>query len=37
MWDRIGWIIEQACRLADTRVCAIANLTDDEDVAGLAG
>jgi hypothetical protein len=30
MRDTIGWLIEQACRFADARVCAIANLTDDE-------
>ena len=31
MLDAIGWLIEQACRLADKQVCAIANLTDEAD------
>jgi hypothetical protein len=27
------WLIEQACRLVDPRVCEIANLTDDSEPA----
>lgn len=27
----MAWMVEQACRLADPRVCAVANLTDDSD------
>jgi hypothetical protein len=27
------WMVEQACRLADEQVCAIANLTDDLEPA----
>jgi hypothetical protein len=30
MRQAIGWLIEQACRLADDEVCLMANLTDDE-------
>jgi hypothetical protein len=33
MRDAFGWLIEQACRFADSQVCAIANLTDDETEA----
>ena len=33
MRDALGWLIEQACRLADSQVCSIANLTDDETEA----
>lgn len=29
----LAWMVEQACRLADAEVCAIANLTDDLDLA----
>lgn len=29
----MGWLIEQACRLADARVCALANLTDEDATA----
>jgi len=29
MREVIGWLIEQACRLADAEVCLLANLTDD--------
>lgn len=28
----MAWVVEQACRLADTEVCAMANLTDDGDL-----
>lgn len=36
MRDTIGWLIEQACRFADARVCEIANLTDDDrDLSSL--
>ncbi len=31
MRSRLVWLIEQVCRLADARVCAVANLTDDSD------
>ncbi|HEX4977732.1 MAG TPA: hypothetical protein VFV40_07690 [Nocardioides sp.] len=27
----LAWMVEQACRLADDQVCAMANLTDDLD------
>jgi len=33
MRDAVAWLIEQACRLADSQVCAIANLTDDDTEA----
>lgn len=26
----LAWVVEQVCRLADTQVCAIANLTDED-------
>ncbi len=29
MRGALAWIIEQACRLADEQVCAVANLTDE--------
>lgn len=29
MRELMGWLIEQACRLVDGDVCAVANLTDD--------
>lgn len=29
----LAWMVEQACRLADDQVCAMANLTDDLDSA----
>lgn len=29
MRGTLAWFIEQACRLADERICAVANLTDD--------
>ena len=31
MRTTLAWMIEQACRLADARVCEIANLTDDAE------
>ena len=37
MRDAIGWLIEQACRLADPEVCLMANLTDDGEVEGVNG
>ena len=37
MRELIGWLIEQACRLVDADVCAIANLTDDGDPDGFPG
>jgi hypothetical protein len=27
------WMVEQACRLADKQVCAVANLTDECELA----
>lgn len=27
------WMVEQLCRLADAQVCAVANLTDDVELA----
>ena len=33
MRHTLVWMIEQACRLVDARVCAIANLTDDSEAA----
>jgi hypothetical protein len=27
------WMVEQACRLVDEQVCAVANLTDDCELA----
>lgn len=29
MRELLAWMVEQACRLADDQVCAMANLTDD--------
>jgi hypothetical protein len=29
----LAWMVEQACRLADDEVCAVANLTDDAELA----
>ena len=29
----LAWMVEQACRLADDQVCAMANLTDDMETA----
>ena len=31
MREMLGWMLEQMCRPLDTKVCAIANLTDDSD------
>jgi hypothetical protein len=36
MRHTLVWLIEQACRLGDARVCAIANLTDDTESASGA-
>jgi hypothetical protein len=37
MRDILGWMVEQLCRPLDTKVCSIANLTDDPvDDAGAA-
>ncbi len=33
MRGMLVWMVEQACRLADEQVCAIANLTDDLEPA----
>ena len=30
MRELLGWMVEQLCRPLDTKVCTIANLTDDE-------
>ena len=30
MREAVGWMIVQLCRLADGRVCALANLTGEE-------
>jgi hypothetical protein len=30
MRQSLVWIVEQMCRMADARVCAIANLTDED-------
>lgn len=33
-----GWIVEQLCRPLDTKVCSIANMTDENDgTAGFPG
>lgn len=29
----LAWVVEQACRLADEQVCAVANLNDEWDLA----
>lgn len=29
----LAWMVEQACRFADAQVCAIANLSDDVELA----
>ncbi len=29
----LAWMVEQACRFADEQVCAVANLTDDHELA----
>lgn len=31
MRSMLVWLVEQACRLADPQVCAVANLTDEGD------
>lgn len=31
MREVLAWMVEQACRLADEHVCAMANLTDDQE------
>ena len=30
----LGWIVEQLCRPLDTKVCSIANVTDEHEGAG---
>lgn len=30
MREILGWMVEQLCRPLDTKVCAIANATDDD-------
>jgi hypothetical protein len=37
MREMLGWMLEQMCRPLDTKVCAIANLTDDADGDGFPG
>lgn len=32
MREIVAWALEQACRLADAQVCAVANLTDEGDL-----
>lgn len=29
----LGWIVEQVCRPLDTKVCSIANVTDEQEGA----
>jgi hypothetical protein len=31
MRDVLAWMVEQLCRPLDTKVCAIANVTDDSE------
>lgn len=31
MRTTLAWMIEQACRFVDARVCEIANLTDEPE------
>jgi hypothetical protein len=31
MRDVLAWMVEQMCRPLDTKVCAIANVTDDSE------
>jgi hypothetical protein len=31
MRDMLAWMVEQICRPLDTRVCALANVTDEDD------
>ena len=33
MRGMLVWMVEQACRFADEQVCAMANLTDDVEMA----
>lgn len=34
----LGWFVEQLCRPLDTKVCSIANVTDDtESTSSLSG
>ncbi|HEX6249433.1 MAG TPA: hypothetical protein VFZ64_16305 [Nocardioidaceae bacterium] len=33
MREILGWMVEQICRPLDTKVCAIANMTDEPDPA----
>ena len=37
MREMLGWMLEQMCRPLDTKVCAIANLTDDSDGDSFPG
>lgn len=32
----LAWMVEQACRLADDQVCAMANLTDEGELGDWA-
>jgi hypothetical protein len=31
MRHALAWMVEQICRPLDTRVCALANITEDDD------
>jgi hypothetical protein len=33
----LGWVVEQLCRPLDTKVCSIANATDEGDTPGFPG
>jgi hypothetical protein len=33
----LAWMVEQLCRPLDTKVCNIANVTDDEAGKGFPG
>jgi hypothetical protein len=33
----LAWMVEQMCRPLDTKVCSIANATDEDGHAGFPG